>query len=384
MYRLLAGLATAALLVACTSAEPTRPLPAPPGQIIASTYSAPPPALAADSPTPRLYVAPTGDDAGPGTEEAPFLTIKHASEVAQPGTAVIVANGTYTGRFKTEVSGTEGARITFVSRTKWGAKLVAERGDKTDDAVWRNYGDYIDIQGFDISGTTTDGLIETGSYGRIIENTVYGFTEGCISTYESDYALHDIDIIGNVVHNCGTTSEHHGIYPGHPGGTISNNIAYNNPGFGIHCWHNCNRMTISNNLVFGNGQGGILVGQGDNPNDGNVPADGMVVTNNIAYDNGGDEGIRESGATGPNNVFLNNNVAGNAEPGIGLITGQESGTISSEPEFLNFRPDGSGDYRLLSTSPDVDAGTTTGAPGTDIVGGVRPQGKGIDIGVFEQ
>ena len=33
---------------------------------------------------------------------------------------------------------------------------------------------------------------------------------------------------------------------------ISNNIAFDNAGFGIHCWHACNALTISNNLVFDN------------------------------------------------------------------------------------------------------------------------------------
>ena len=38
---------------------------------------------------------------------------------------------------------------------------------------------------------------------------------------------------------------------------------------------------ITNNLVFDNGEGGILIGQGDGPNNGDVAADDMVVANNI-------------------------------------------------------------------------------------------------------
>jgi hypothetical protein len=330
----------------------------------------------------RLYVAPAGSADNDGSEESPFATIGQAAAVAEPGTTVIVADGTYEGWFTTGASGTEDARILYVSATKWGAKLVGHEPD--EDAVWRNYGDYVDIQGFDISGTMNDGIIQTGSHGRILENRVTGMAEACISTYKDDYSMVDNDIIGNIVSRCGTTQLHHGIYPGGPGGMITNNISFGNGGYGIHCWHNCNRQVITNNLVFDNAEGGILIGQGDGPNDGSVEADNMIVANNIVTDNRGYEGIRESGATGPNNRYLNNNVSGNAEDGIGLLTGTESGTIWTAPSFIDFRPDGSGDYRLRPGSPDVDAGTTEGAPALDIMGAARPQGEGVDLGVYEQ
>jgi hypothetical protein len=43
----------------------------------------------------------------------------------------------------------------------------------------------------------------------------------------------------------------------------------------------------------------------------------------------------------------------------------------------------SGDYRLQSGSPCIDAGTSEGAPATDIEGHIRPCGAGIDIGAYE-
>jgi Right handed beta helix region/Protein of unknown function (DUF1565) len=377
----LVGLIGGTLLMACAPAPAPADPAVTPGPSLGASYSNPPTALAAESGSSRLYVATTGNDDNAGTAAAPLLTIRKAAARADPGTTVIVADGTYDAAFSTRTSGTADARITFVSASKWGAKLVG--ADDDQDAVWRNYGDYVDIQGFDISGTMTDGLIQTGSYGRIVENRVHGFSEGCISTYKDDYSMVDNDIIGNLVFGCGTTSLNHGIYPGGPGGTISNNIAYGSGGFGIHCWHNCNRQVITNNLVFGNAEGGILVGQGDGPNDGSVEADDMLVANNIAIDNGA-QGIRESGATGPKNKFVNNNVVGNGENGIGLIAGSEIGTITDQPDFINFQPDGSGDYRLQPGSPDIDAGTPQGAPAVDIAGATRPQGAGIDIGIYER
>jgi Right handed beta helix region len=328
-----------------------------------------------------LVVSPDGDDRGPGTRAAPFHTIARAAEAAGPGTTVVIAPGTYVGSFRTTASGTASAPITYVAQARWGARLV---GEGAADAVWRNDGDHVEIRGFEISGTSTDGLVSGGSYVRIAENKVSGFPNGnCITTANSGYTLHDIDVIANVVHGCGGSSLDHGIYVSHPGGTVANNISSGNAGYGIHCWHNCNHLTISNNLVFDNSEGGILIGQGDKPNNGTVPADNFVVTNNIAVRNG-EYGIEESGATGPNNRYVHNIVSGNAEWGLDLATGAESGTISRDPLFVNFRPDGTGDYRLQAASPGVDAGTPDGAPATDIEGTPRPRGPGIDIGPYER
>jgi len=42
-----------------------------------------------------------------------------------------------------------------------------------------------------------------------------------------------------------------------------------------------------------------------------------------------------------------------------------------------------GDYHLQAGSPAIDAGTSEGAPATDIEGHGRPCGKGVDIGAYE-
>jgi hypothetical protein len=107
----------------------------------------------------------------------------------------------------------------------------------------------------------------------------------------------------------------------------------------------------------------------------------MVVSNNIVANNG--HGIEEYGATGSNNVFLNNNVFDNRLSGVTLLTGRESGTITANPEFVDYQADGSGDYRLKPSSPNINAGTADGAPTVDIMGNRRPGGTAPDIGVYE-
>ena len=362
----------AAFLSACTSEAP----PAPPPVIPLEPYER----SEDGAPRPTLHVSPDGDDAAPGTRDAPLRSIGRAAELATPGTLVHVAGGRYEGSVSTATSGTADAPITYLSNPGDAAEVVGTGGK---GAAWRNKGDHVEIVGFTITGDTVDGLLNKGSFVRIIGNRVSGFGKGnCITTARSGYTLHDIDVIANVVHNCGATSLDHGIYVSHPGGTVANNISYGNAGFGIHCWHNCNNLVVSNNLVFDNGEGGILIGQGDGPNHGQVAADNFVVSNNIAMNNG-EYGIEESGATGPNNRYLNNNIYNNAAGALDLQTGQETGTITESPGFVDFRMDGSGDYRLKESSPILDAGTTEGAAGADIVGNPRPQGDGVDIGVYE-
>ena len=132
---------------------------------------------------------------------------------------------------------------------------------------------------------------------------------------------------------------------------------------------------ITNNLLFDNGEGGILIGQGDGPNNGDVDADNMLVANNIVIDNRGSQGIRESGATGSNNRYLNNNVVGNAVDGIGLRTGTE---IRHDHRAAGLRQLPARRLRRLPAA-DRTAPTSTPARPTaprrwDIVGSPPPAG----------
>lgn len=346
-------------LVACSSEAPPYPS-AEPGPVPISSSRPPIPPTKATS---QLFVSPTGDDANSGDQSAPLRTLSHAAELAKPGVEVRVADGTYQGKLLTEASGTQDARITYVAENKWGAKIVGD-GDK--GAAWRNNGDYVDVVGFDVSGSNTDGLTFGGSFGRMVNNRVHGFTRGnCVSTNNEGYTLHDIDVIGNVAFGCGKSELDHGIYVAHPRGVVANNISYGNKGYGIQCWHQCADLDVSHNLVFNNAEGGIVIGH---PDDEDGTANGVVVSNNIVVHNGKD-GIKESGETGTNNRYLNNLVWGNGDDNVGLNTGSKAGTIRSDPLFVDYKPDGSGDYRLQPSSPALGAGTDAGQLGPRAIAG---------------
>ena len=76
------------------------------------------------------------------------------------------------------------------------------------------------------------------------------------------------------------------------------------------------------------------------------------VANNIVYDNI-TYGIIEVGKVGANNRYIDNLVylSGTSVRAAGHI----SGTISADPEFVNYQADGTGDYRLRKSSPAMPA-----------------------------
>jgi hypothetical protein len=227
-----------------------------------------------------------------------------------------------------------------------------------------------------------------GSNERAIENHVHDLVAPCdgnggagidaVNTSSSDD-----DVIGNVVHDIyppsGCTSDHGpGIYVSNTNVRVWNNIVYKTRE-GIHLWHAAASVTVANNTSFNNRLAGILVGCGDT---GCVVSDYNIVTNNIVYANPTD-GIHELGVIGTHNQFLNNLVYLNGTDWILLNGNTHSGDVTADPQFVNYKSDGTGDYHLQSSSPAIDQGTNIGAPANDIDGGSRPVGSNWDIGAYE-
>jgi parallel beta-helix repeat protein len=348
----------------------------------------------ASSASTLLFVATTGQDSNPGTAELPFRTIGRAASVARAGTTVLVAPGLYRENVKTTAHGSKAARIRYVSNGKWQARVVG-RGT---EAMWTNHGNHTDIVGFDISGSGRIGILNYASYTLVAGNHVHDLavSGGCTGSggagiTNANYGASDGDIIGNVVHDIGVPGKCagvQGIYSSNLRGRIYNNIVYRASAFGIHLWHAANNVTIGNNTVFANGAGnvggGIVIGAGDSP--GGVVLDNTKVVNNIVFNNPA-AAIKEycyagENCTGARNTIANNLVYGNGSA-ISLRRGTDAGTIVADPQFVDFRPDGSGDYRLKETSPAINRALASMAPATDIDDVARPRGGAPDIGAYE-
>ncbi|MCW2600020.1 MAG: hypothetical protein JWM02_1849 [Frankiales bacterium] len=335
----------------------------------------------------QLFVSPTGSDGNPGTQARPFRQVNKAASVAAAGTIVHVRPGTY-GPVTSTRNGTSRAPIIFLSDSKWRATISAPH----NTSAWTNTGEWVVIEKFNITGADYNGIMTTSSNGKFLGNHIHHLAaptcdRGGAGIVAENYSAHNNDSIGNVIHNImapGDCARIHGIYYQSPNaGRILNNLVYQTSGWGIHLWHNANNITISNNTVFQNKQGGMVIGGSLEGNDiapGIVR--GVVVTNNIAVYNGR-YGIREMGRAGKN-TYANNLVYGNSNGSYSLIGGgRPTGTIAKNPQFVNYRAAGGGDYRLRRTSPAVNRGTTLRAPRYDLMLAPRPQAGAMDIGAFE-
>ena len=349
---------------------------------------------------PDLYVFSTGSDSNDGSHGAPFRSILAASQVAQPGTTVHVAAGTYAGGFTTVASGTASAHIIYVSDTAYGAKIVGA-GAATNQTGWWNRGNYVDIKGFEIDGSGAEasswrfGFYGTGSYTTFQRNKVHdiltdrtAFAKASAhgaggAGVEMDNYYGDVigSVIGNTVYNVGpageTSSLVHGIYQVESGAVV-NNVVYNVAGNGIVTWHGARDIQIVNNTVDGARGGGIVVGSGDSGAS-STSGNYIIVVNNIITNSV--RGISEAGVTGLNNRYANNLLYNNTTRDIRLQNGLvATGTIKADPRFV----DAAGhDYHLQANSPAIDAGAAVFSLLTDFDGHARPIGAAPDIGAYE-
>ena len=361
-----------------------------------------------------IYVSTTGNDlTGNGSSSTPYLTITKAASVAVAGNVVYVLPGTYNENVVINVSGTINKRIKFVSTTRWGAKIVAA----SSAAILAMDGpSYVDIIGFDMSGTNSVNGIDlsdqsTIPYGiNILYNYIHDVATirtddvngAAIAFQDHSGEMRNSQVIGNVINNIGnptykgTYGHLQGIYVAN-GAVIQNNIVSNvQCGWGIQAYTMAGYCKVTNNTVFNNQRGGIVIG-GET---GSSLYDYFTVANNIVINNGA--GVHYYGGIttyGPlsvaNSVYKNNLMFGN-DPGNFSYSGgasvhpATSGTVTSgstSSVFVNYQSDGTGDYHLKAGSEAIDAGTSTGAisncfPSFDYDGNPRV-GSAIDIGAFE-
>ena len=337
--------------------------------------------LAACSDTKHLYVATTGSDANAGTQAEPFLTIAHADSRARPGYTIHVAPGTYkvaapskrSAGILTSKNGTPTERIKFVSDIKWGAKIVFSGAG----IAWHSKGAYVDIDGFDITGSGRIGILAEGGNEKITNNFVHDLqvSGGCnggggaaIDVWgPGGGAVIDSNVVRNIgvqwlaARSCNTVQ---GIYVANRNNRVSNNVISGVASVGINSWHGATDSTIVNNTIF-NSKMGIVIGHGDSGATG-AGTRNNYVANNIVYRNG--HGITEMGKVGGNNRYADNLVHSNDIDW--RVKGAVSGTISADPLFVDYQGNGTGDYRLQRASPANGKGASahlflplpTGAP----------------------
>jgi len=179
-----------------------------------------------------------------------------------------------------------------------------------------------------------------------------------------------------------------GIYIYRSSPIIINNTIIGNSadscGGGI-CIYEHSSPLISNNLIIGNSapNGGAIFGEGD--------VSPKIINNNICGNS--IDGVH-CGDDVSTFTITNNIIWGNGDDLYGCTATYSDiedgdpgeGNICADPMFVDAA---GGDYHLQSGSPCIDAGTNEGAPSTDFDGNQRPMdgdGDGIaiiDMGAFE-
>ncbi len=115
----------------------------------------------------EYWVAPHGDDTGPGTADRPWRTIQQAAARAVAGDVVRVMEGTYSERIITSRGGTdETNRIVFEAIGR-----VVMRG-------WVINHPYVTVRGFDITGHTDPSNLE--AYVRVNNGGSYFELSSCV------------------------------------------------------------------------------------------------------------------------------------------------------------------------------------------------------------
>jgi hypothetical protein len=262
------------------------------------------------------YVAPSGNDAGPGTEAQPWRTIKAAGKRLQPGDTVYIKAGTYRERVIPSRSGTPGKPITYaafpgdaVTIDGAGIRLLEYTG-----LIYLGDKQYIIVQGFRVISTgphlDNAGILADGSSHIFIRwNYTYNTISSGIGVWDSSDVIVDsnevelacndgrqecLTVAGTYTFEVKNNYVHHGG-PGSNGGEgivikdgSSNGRVYNNHvhdishvGLYLDAWnkHTFNIQVFSNivhncggdGFALASEQGGLL--------------ENISLYNNIAYDN---------------------------------------------------------------------------------------------------
>lgn len=338
------------------------------------------------------YVTPEGHDSNDGSAKHPWATITHADKMVGPGAVVHVAPGVYRQNVTTSSSGNPSAPITFVSDTRWGARIVG-----TEDSIWLGYGSYVNIVNFDVSAannTPRMGIyINGGTHNKIVGNRVHDIvaTKGGSNGgagIEAGPGSHYSEISNNLIFNIGVGTGNvkhtHGIYISRSQHQlVSNNIVMNVVGWAVHLYHQpVGYVRIVNNTLVDNGGGIVVASDGS----GALATDYNEVVNNLIAYNRFEFGIRECCSpsnVGSHNSYSHNLLYHNLPSDYSFFSATARESLVADPRFVNASGVGNRDYHLAPQSPALRIANCAQAPATDFDGVARHSDRGCDVGAYQ-
>ncbi len=386
------------------------------------------PAIAAHAAT--YYVATTGNNTNPGTEDRPWRTIGHAVNTMVAGDTTYVRGGTY--NTETEIrfrrSGTAAAPIKLLNYPGE-APVIDWVTQQVGQTVWVYHGSgqnvaigYITIEGFEIKNGQV-GIKFYNMHNSVIRrNWVHhNIAQGILSggghhnLFDRNTINHNgafVECANGILTSIGTSvcNQSHGLYLHGQSYTITNNLIYDNLAYGITVngsptsayvptkhpspeFSGADNWIIANNtLAYQNHRGGIVVWGSECAN--------ARIENNIFYENsvnqsGFAQGIDYASSTSTG-ITIRNNLAYATSPGSTVFLGSganewvhytQSGNLVnvSNPGFVNAPATlpASPNFALTARGPAIDAGLPLATVKIDFNGTPRPQGRATDIGAYE-
>ena len=386
-------------------------------------------------PSPTLYVAKGNancSDGGSGTAAQPFCTIKPAASRVVAGQTVLVNSGTYNETVTVSSSGTASAPINFVAAVGATATVTGATTGNAN-AFFISGRSYVTVQGFNVTGTVSDGIVvknssnitirgnHVSSAGQPVQGKTAkgirldGASDSIVATntvdHNSDYGIYLVgstrdQVVDNRVFANARVFERaaSGIrLHSSPSNTISSNVSHDNEDSGIESVTGSNNTLVVNNVTYTNGDHGIdnLASTGQRVISNSVyrnvtaginvegTSTGASIANNISVDNGiasprtrGDIRVDSSSTSGttmdydlvylstPDVILIWNSVNYTSLAAFKSATGRETHGTQADPKWTS---QNGGDFHLNAGSPAIDSANSgaSGQPSADADGNPR-------------
>ena len=313
------------------------------------------------------YVRADGHDSASGinntadASSGAFLTIQHAADLSTPGDTIRLQPGTYSGATTLTNCGSVTHPITFLADGS--AKISGASTGFVLTGV-----ENVTLNGLEVLSSTTDGIYLDHAHGNTITGARLHNNSGAGIKFNFSSCN---NMLKSLIYSNGNS----GVYAnggGNNGSAMGQDLfreclIFRNTGAGIYASSDTMSGWILSSTIASNTQWGLWT----------VHHCGWGITNTIIAFNG-DAGIYNQ-TTGIYDDYVD--VFGNVN-GYTCTLGTHA--ITNNPLFVAAA---SGNFRLQSTSPCINAGSNqtswmTGA--VDLDGNPRISGRIVDIGVYER
>ena len=266
-----------------TSPTPTEPTPDPD----------PTPSEGSDTgPHSGFFVSPSGSGSASGSESSPMslsAALSGGNGKIQPGDTVWLRNGTYSGTFRSSLSGSSSAPIIV---RQYPGERATINGHMSID------GRYTWYWGFEVANTNTGtqdvmGVDSHCPGCRFVNLVIHDHSGNGLGMWSEgpDQVAYGNVLYNNGFHGSTSTTYGHGIYAQNVSGTkkLINNILVNQFGYGVHIYteeSGLNNFTLDGNIAVNSGQGSGM----DYQVGGMAPVNNLTFTDNMSYRSPGRRG----------------------------------------------------------------------------------------------